>query len=81
MQKTRLMTSPLGSTGLEITRVGFGAWAIGGGGWEFARSPGPCATRAVDGAIAGFRRPAQAGPILAAAGLELTGQDMTEIEG
>ena len=23
----------LGSSGLEITRVGFGAWAIGGGGW------------------------------------------------
>jgi aryl-alcohol dehydrogenase-like predicted oxidoreductase len=20
---------------MEITRVGFGAWAIGGGGWEF----------------------------------------------
>jgi len=25
----------LGRTGLEITRIGFGAWAIGGGGWEF----------------------------------------------
>jgi aryl-alcohol dehydrogenase-like predicted oxidoreductase len=25
----------LGSSGLEITRVGFGAWAIGGGGWVF----------------------------------------------
>ena len=25
----------LGQTGLEITRVGFGAWAIGGGDWEF----------------------------------------------
>ena len=35
---------------------------------------------AVDGAIAGFRRPAQVDPILDAAGLELTGQDMTEIE-
>jgi aryl-alcohol dehydrogenase-like predicted oxidoreductase len=35
MQKTQLPTSPLGATGLEITRVGFGAWAIGGGGWEF----------------------------------------------
>jgi aryl-alcohol dehydrogenase-like predicted oxidoreductase len=32
MQKTQLKTAPLGSTGLEITRVGFGAWAIGGGG-------------------------------------------------
>jgi hypothetical protein len=25
MQKTQLRTSPLGSTGLEISRVGFGA--------------------------------------------------------
>lgn len=32
MQKTQLRTSPLGSTGLEISRVGFGAWALGGGG-------------------------------------------------
>jgi aryl-alcohol dehydrogenase-like predicted oxidoreductase len=32
MQKTQLRTSPLGTTGLEITRVGFGAWAVGGGG-------------------------------------------------
>jgi aryl-alcohol dehydrogenase-like predicted oxidoreductase len=32
MQKTQLKTSRLGSTGLEITRVGFGAWALGGGG-------------------------------------------------
>jgi aryl-alcohol dehydrogenase-like predicted oxidoreductase len=29
----------LGSTGLEITRVGFGAWAIGGGGWQFGWGP------------------------------------------
>src|SRR4030081_2453421 len=26
---------PLGSTGMQITRVGFGAWAIGGGEWSF----------------------------------------------
>jgi aryl-alcohol dehydrogenase-like predicted oxidoreductase len=32
MQKTQLRTTTLGSTGLEITRVGFGAWAVGGGG-------------------------------------------------
>jgi aryl-alcohol dehydrogenase-like predicted oxidoreductase len=32
MQKTQLRTSLLGGTGMEITRVGFGAWAIGGGG-------------------------------------------------
>jgi aryl-alcohol dehydrogenase-like predicted oxidoreductase len=39
MQQTQLRTSPLGNTGLEITRVGFGAWAIGGGGWEFGWGP------------------------------------------
>jgi aryl-alcohol dehydrogenase-like predicted oxidoreductase len=39
MQRTQLKTSPLGPTGLEITRVGFGAWAIGGGGWEFGWGP------------------------------------------
>src|SRR5438309_2440681 len=31
-----LPTPPLGTTGMRITRVGFGAWAIGGGGWTFA---------------------------------------------
>jgi aryl-alcohol dehydrogenase-like predicted oxidoreductase len=35
---------------------------------------------AVDGAITGFRRPEQVDPILAAANLELTDQDMTDIE-
>ncbi len=39
MQKTQLRTSQLGATGLEITRVGFGAWAIGGGGWQFGWGP------------------------------------------
>ncbi|HEX8245132.1 MAG TPA: aldo/keto reductase, partial [Longimicrobium sp.] len=36
---TRAGTLParaFGGTGMEITRVGFGAWAIGGGGWAFA---------------------------------------------
>jgi Aldo/keto reductase family len=40
MQTTQLKTTQLGDTGLEITRVGFGAWAIGGGGWEFGWDPG-----------------------------------------
>jgi aryl-alcohol dehydrogenase-like predicted oxidoreductase len=31
-----LPTRPLGKTGMDITRVGFGAWAAGGGGWAFA---------------------------------------------
>jgi aryl-alcohol dehydrogenase-like predicted oxidoreductase len=34
-----LPTKPLGTTGMEITRVGFGAWAIGGGDWAFAWGP------------------------------------------
>jgi aryl-alcohol dehydrogenase-like predicted oxidoreductase len=31
---TPLPSVPLGSTGYDITRVGLGAWAIGGGGWQ-----------------------------------------------
>jgi aryl-alcohol dehydrogenase-like predicted oxidoreductase len=36
---------------------------------------------AVDVAIVGFRRPAQVDPILSAANLDLTDQDLAEIEG
>lgn len=32
-------TRPLGTSDLKITRVGFGAWAAGGPGWEFAWGP------------------------------------------
>jgi aryl-alcohol dehydrogenase-like predicted oxidoreductase len=39
MYQTQLKTAQLGQTGLEITRVGFGAWAIGGGDWEFGWGP------------------------------------------
>jgi len=35
MAEARLARAELGSTGLEITRVGLGAWALGGGDWEF----------------------------------------------
>lgn len=34
-----LPTRRLGKDGPEITRVGFGAWAIGGGGWAFSWGP------------------------------------------
>jgi len=34
-----LPTRRLGQTGPEITTVGFGAWAAGGGGWAFAWGP------------------------------------------
>jgi aryl-alcohol dehydrogenase-like predicted oxidoreductase len=39
MPKTLLPTRALGGTGLQITRVGFGTWAVGGGGWEFGWGP------------------------------------------
>ena len=32
-------TRKLGNSDLYITPVGFGAWAIGGSGWEFAWGP------------------------------------------
>ena len=32
-------TKPLGNSDLLITPIGFGAWAIGGPGWEFAWGP------------------------------------------
>jgi aryl-alcohol dehydrogenase-like predicted oxidoreductase len=35
MEKTQVRTSQLGTTGLEISRVGVGAWAIGGGGYDW----------------------------------------------
>jgi|1186.fasta_scaffold725722_1 hypothetical protein len=33
-----LRTAQFGTTGLQTTRVGFGAWPIGGG-WEFDGEP------------------------------------------
>jgi aryl-alcohol dehydrogenase-like predicted oxidoreductase len=33
---TTLPTTRLGRTGMRVTRVGFGAWAIGGADWAFA---------------------------------------------
>ena len=35
MQKTQLTTTQLGGTGLEISRVGFGAWALGGAAYDW----------------------------------------------
>src|SRR5258706_4961434 len=32
---------PLGTSGLEITRLGFGAWSIGGAGDRLRGPPGP----------------------------------------
>jgi aryl-alcohol dehydrogenase-like predicted oxidoreductase len=36
MKETTMNTKQLGNSDLYITSVGFGAWAIGGSGWEFA---------------------------------------------
>jgi aryl-alcohol dehydrogenase-like predicted oxidoreductase len=36
---TAATTNTLGTTDLEITRVGLGAWAIGGGGWQGGWGP------------------------------------------
>jgi aryl-alcohol dehydrogenase-like predicted oxidoreductase len=36
---TQLPTRPLGTSGLAITTVGFGAWAAGGGGWSYGWGP------------------------------------------
>lgn len=47
---------PLGSTGMSITRVGFGAWAAGGGGWYFAWSH-----QDDDESVAAIRRAVEAG--------------------
>jgi aryl-alcohol dehydrogenase-like predicted oxidoreductase len=37
--KTPLPTRMLGTNGPQITTVGFGAWAAGGGGWSFSWGP------------------------------------------
>ena len=34
-----LAKRPLGTSGMNITRVGFGSWAVGGGGWSFGWGP------------------------------------------
>src|SRR6202162_2869901 len=34
--KSDMTTKALGNSDLYITPIGFGAWAIGGGGWQFA---------------------------------------------
>ena len=39
MTEVKLASTMLGETGLEITRIGVGAWAIGGGGWQYGWGP------------------------------------------
>jgi aryl-alcohol dehydrogenase-like predicted oxidoreductase len=38
-KRIRMETRILGNSDIKITPVGFGAWAIGGSGWEFAWGP------------------------------------------
>ena len=37
--RTLIPTGPIGASDLQITRLGFGAWAIDGGGWSFGWGP------------------------------------------
>ncbi len=39
MHSMTLPTRPLGTSGMNLTTVGFGAWAAGGGGWSFGWGP------------------------------------------
>ncbi len=55
-QKVNMETRQFGNTDMKITRIGFGAWAIGGGNWAFAWGPQD------DGeAISAIRRAIEAG--------------------
>jgi hypothetical protein len=36
LQEIEMQTRKLGNSDLHITPVGYGAWAIGGAGWQFA---------------------------------------------
>lgn len=39
MESKNVTKRPLGSSGVEITDAGFGAWALGGGGWSYGWGP------------------------------------------
>lgn len=38
-EQSTMQTRPLGNSDLHITPIGYGAWAIGGGDWEFGWGP------------------------------------------
>jgi aryl-alcohol dehydrogenase-like predicted oxidoreductase len=56
MKQPGIKAVSLGETGMEISRIGFGAWAIGGGGWEFGWGP-----QADDDSIAAIHRALEGG--------------------
>lgn len=94
MEKMGLKTAALGQTGLEITRVGFGAWAIGGGGYDWGlgsqddedsvaaiHHPLALGVNWIDTAAQyGFGH-SEAVVGRALANLELSGEDLATIEG
>ena len=51
-----LPTRPLGNSGMEITTVGFGSWAAGGGGWAYGWGP-----QDDDASVAAMRHAVQRG--------------------
>lgn len=95
MQQARPATRELGATGMQITRVGFGAWAIGGGQWQFGWGPQDdeesiaAIRQAVDlginwidtAAAYGFGRSEQVGELLAATELQLGREDLLALGG
>jgi aryl-alcohol dehydrogenase-like predicted oxidoreductase len=53
---TTLQRRRLGTTDMEITAVGFGAWAVGGGGWAYGWGP-----QDDEGSIAAIRHAVESG--------------------
>ena len=53
---TNFPTASLGTTGMSVTRVGFGAWAVGGTGWSGGWGP-----QDDDTSVAAIRRAVEAG--------------------
>jgi hypothetical protein len=71
MEKTRLASSSLGETGLEVTRAGFGARAIGGS--DCSRSAQAAAVRLSGrGPVSGIRLARRGAPRLAAVLIVIT---------
>jgi len=84
--QTDMKTRRLGNSDLFITPVGFGAWAIGGDGWEFGWGEQDDKTSvsdnpAVTGAIVGARSARRIEGTVGAANLLLTDEEIAEIEG